>query len=288
LPGREIDKYLFGHDEPWTGEKIYRLADAAEKFSAGRGADVDVDPLDESIDRPIPLTSNDADVAGIYLRYRLYTYQPDEMITMMALAGMRPGKLDFDPRLYQYGGLFIYPVGILLKLCDIVDLIDADPDSYVGTGIVPAVSDVSLGSPDRIMRDLAKRGVRAFRIRGRGAQAPWGQPEHWLDQEGYERMFAAGAEDGAPVRGVAVGDLRRGIALELLPPDSALTEGSLVTTSGLGGNYPRALLIGSVKSVDERPQAPFKKASVEPMAPLSSLEMVLVLTSFRPARLAGP
>ncbi len=87
------------------------------------------------------------------------------------------------------------------------------------------------------------------------------------------------------VRGVAEGDLRRGLVLDLLPPDSPLAEGSLVTTSGLGGNYPRALLIGSVQGVEQRPQSPFTKATLEPAANLSTLDTVLVLVSFRPARL---
>lgn len=77
----------------------------------------------------------------------------------------------------------------------ILDLIESDPETFTGTGMVPAVSDVSLGAPDRAMRDLAKGGIRAFRIRGRGAQPQWGQPERWLEQDGYERMFATGAED---------------------------------------------------------------------------------------------
>ncbi|UCE59537.1 MAG: glycosyltransferase family 39 protein [Phycisphaerales bacterium] len=129
LPSRSIDKYLFNlGSEPWPGERIYRLAGAAEKFSAIRGADVDLDPLDKSSGEPIPLTAREEDVAKIYLRYRLYTYQPDEMITMMALAGMHPGELDLDPRLYQYGGLFIYPVGGLIKVCGIVGLIDVRSD----------------------------------------------------------------------------------------------------------------------------------------------------------------
>ncbi len=132
LPSRKIDKYLFGDGEPWSGEKIYRLAAAGEKFDAARlmstGADVDVDPLDKHRDGPILLTGTEEDVAKIYLRYRLYTYQPDEMITMMALAGMRPGQFDFDPRLYQYGGLFIYPVGALIKLCGVLGLIDVRGD----------------------------------------------------------------------------------------------------------------------------------------------------------------
>ena len=128
LPTSRIDNYLFGEEPPWPGEKIYRLAHADGKFSPARGADVDVDPLVKSTSGPILLTATEEDVAKIYLRYRLYTYQPDEMITMMALAGMRPGKLDFDPRLYQYGGLFIYPVGALIKACDAVGLIDVRSD----------------------------------------------------------------------------------------------------------------------------------------------------------------
>ena len=128
LPSRAIDQYLFGGGPAWPGEKIYRLAGAGEKFSPQRGADVDSDPLERTGGEAIPLTATEADVAKIYLRYRLYTYQPDEMITMMALAGMRPGKLDLDPRLYQYGGLFIYPVGTLIGACGAVGLIDIRGD----------------------------------------------------------------------------------------------------------------------------------------------------------------
>ncbi len=128
LPSRKIDKYLFGDGEVWSGEKIYRLAKAEAKFDPTRGADVDVDPLNRRSDKPIPLTATEEDVAKIYLRYRLYTYQPDEMITMMALAGMRPSKLELDPRLYQYGGLFIYPIGALIKSCGLLGLIDVRGD----------------------------------------------------------------------------------------------------------------------------------------------------------------
>jgi rod shape-determining protein MreC len=92
---------------------------------------------------------------------------------------------------------------------------------------------------------------------------------------------------GSPIRGVAEGDLRQGLLLDLLPPDAAIPEGSLVSTSGLGGNYPRALLIGSVDAVEQRPQSPFTRATVEPAASLSGLDTVLVLLSFRPARLTG-
>src|SRR5205085_11474903 len=75
----------------------------------------------------IVLNENDQQRAQIIRRYRLYTYQPDEMITMLALASMNPARRDFDPKLYQYGGLWVYPVGALLKLGMIVHFVPIPP-----------------------------------------------------------------------------------------------------------------------------------------------------------------
>jgi hypothetical protein len=66
--------------------------------------------------------------ARILRRYRLYSYQPDEMITFRALAMMHPGALDFDPKLYQYGGLWIYPIGAMLKAASLVGLVTVNGD----------------------------------------------------------------------------------------------------------------------------------------------------------------
>ena len=89
------------------------------------------------------------------------------------------------------------------------------------------------------------------------------------------------------VRGVAEGHLRHGIVLDL-PADAAVEQGDLVVTSGLGGNYPRALLIGTIESINNQPQSPFTRTTVEPAADLEVLDTVLVIVSFRPARLEGP
>lgn len=127
LPSKAIDTHLFGTGPGWSGERIATLAAAAKRGDRAVGADVDVDPLDKTAlgQAPIRLNATDADAAEIYLRYRLYTHQPDEMITMMALQRMKPSQLRFDPGLYQYGGLFIYPVGALIKAADIVGLLNA-------------------------------------------------------------------------------------------------------------------------------------------------------------------
>jgi len=108
---------------PWNGE-----GDRPSPQPAPPKGEGDVIPGAHRPGEAILLTVTDEDIAKIYLRYRLYTYQPDEMIIMMALAGMRPGCLQLDPRLYQYGGLFIYPVGALIKLCGLFGLIDVRSD----------------------------------------------------------------------------------------------------------------------------------------------------------------
>lgn len=90
------------------------------------------------------------------------------------------------------------------------------------------------------------------------------------------------------VRGVLQGNLRPNVVLDLLPPDAKIDEGDLVVTSGLGGNYPPGILIGVVKNVQQRPESAFTRATVEPAAKLSSLDTILVLLNFMPARLASP
>lgn len=54
------------------------------------------------------------------LRFKLYTVDADEVDSVMALARIRLAKFQFDPHFYQYGGSFLYPLGVyyalLLKL----------------------------------------------------------------------------------------------------------------------------------------------------------------------------
>jgi len=151
-----------------------------------------------------------------------------------------------------------------------------DPDSTVNAQVVPApspqgspaASDVIIGATPTPQPAGASPGTTA-------APTPAPSPT----------PVATAGDQGSSLRGVVEGDLRHGLWLDLLPPDLTLPEGSLVSTSGLGGNYPRALLIGSVEAVEQRPQSPFTTAEIEPAASLSGLDTVLVLLSFPPARL---
>ncbi len=87
------------------------------------------------------------------------------------------------------------------------------------------------------------------------------------------------------IEGVVSGGLHDGLSMDLIPQDAEVELGSIVTTSGLGDNFPEALVIGWLTSVRGEPQDMFQKADVEPAANRSRLENVLVITSFTPAHL---
>ena len=122
LPSSKSDDLLFGHTPAWDAAR-YNLKPALEQLGArNAGADVDLNPL-ANRDRIIELTPDEAARAEILRRYRLYSRQPDEMIIFRALERMHPRDLDLDPKLYQYGGGYIYLVGAALGAAALVRLV---------------------------------------------------------------------------------------------------------------------------------------------------------------------
>ena len=95
------------------------------------------------------------------------------------------------------------------------------------------------------------------------------------------RMDPSGAQ--AVLTGSYTGDL----SLENIPQDAAVQIGDLVMTSGLGGNYPTDVLVGQITSVRRRETDLFQRAVVQPAVDFSALEIVLIITNFRPVEI-GP
>jgi predicted TIM-barrel fold metal-dependent hydrolase len=69
-----------------------------------------------------------------------------------------------------------------------LDTIAKYPDVFVGTAVI----DPHQADPARLMDELAKKGVRAFRIHPRVSGQP---PAKWLEPAGFKAMFAAGARN---------------------------------------------------------------------------------------------
>lgn len=76
----------------------------------------------------------------------------------------------------------------------------------------------------------------------------------------------------------ANGELR----IELLEQSAVVEEGDLALTSGLGGSYPSDIPVGQVISVRKRDFELFQEAVISPAVDFDGLEVVLIITSFRP------
>ena len=113
LPSRADDELLFGGEPAWSAARYDASGALRAREQREAGADTDLNPL-TARDQIACLTANEAARAEILRRYRLYSRQPDEMITFMALQRMRPAEWDFDPKLYQYGGGYVYLIGAAL------------------------------------------------------------------------------------------------------------------------------------------------------------------------------
>ena len=108
---------LFPQGSEWSRERVaeVRQETTAEKIAEHLGADVDPNPT-QATHQPRWLNETPTSQAEIFSRFLLYSAQPDEMITFRALGQMAPARWKLDPKMYQYGGMFVYPVGVLAKI----------------------------------------------------------------------------------------------------------------------------------------------------------------------------
>jgi predicted TIM-barrel fold metal-dependent hydrolase len=123
----------------------------------------------------------------------------DDIAHYPLAAGWRPQ--DMRPRRFTPEDLFRHckPAGVdrvnLIQMSYyrfensyMTDMIALYPAVFVGTAVIDPRAD----RPDRLMTELAKKKVRAFRILPKLADLP---PERWLEPAGYAKMFAAGARN---------------------------------------------------------------------------------------------
>lgn len=67
-----------------------------------------------------------------------------------------------------------------------------------------------------------------------------------------------------------------------IPQADTVSVGDTVFTSGLGGTFPRQVLIGQIVSVERNDYDLYQTAVVQPTVDFNRLEMVLVVTDFEP------
>jgi rod shape-determining protein MreC len=91
-------------------------------------------------------------------------------------------------------------------------------------------------------------------------------------------IYLQNADTNAVLLGSVTGD----VSLDLISQDAVVQPGDLILTSGLGGGYPQDLIIGQVVTVRSLEYELFQQATVQPAVDFTRLEIVLVITNFRP------
>lgn len=82
--------------------------------------------------------------------------------------------------------------------------------------------------------------------------------------------------------GVLTAELSGELHIEMISQEETITPEELVLTSGLGGNYPPDIPVGQVLSIRKRDYELFQEATIRASVDFFDLEIVLIITSFRP------
>jgi rod shape-determining protein MreC len=91
-------------------------------------------------------------------------------------------------------------------------------------------------------------------------------------------VFLQKADTSAILFGSVTGDM----SLDMISQNATVESGDLILTSGLGGGFPSDLIIGQVVTVRTLEFELFQQATIQPAVDFTRLEIVLVITNFRP------
>jgi rod shape-determining protein MreC len=152
------------------------------------------------------------------------------------------------------------------------DVIGRDPSPFLRYIIIRKGSDDGIRHGMPVVTDQG--------LIGRIAQVNPGASSVQLitDPASAVNVHMQSAQKEAILTGSVTGDL----TLDMVPKDIKIPTGEVILTSGLGGMFPANLMIGQVVSVHQKQNELFQTASVQPTVDFSTVQMVLIITNFKP------
>lgn len=77
--------------------------------------------------------------------------------------------------------------------------------------------------------------------------------------------------------GLVQGQVGMGLRINQIPQETDLKKGNVVVTSGLGGEYPKGLIIGKIENITKKNNSIFQTASLRTSINFKSLERVQII-----------
>lgn len=106
----------------------------------------------------------------------------------------------------------------------------------------------------------------------------WSRVRLIIDASSLVNALAQSTRASGLVQGQADGSL----VMRAVPQGDTISVGDTVFTSGLGGSFPRQILIGQITEVERKDYELYQTAAVQPTVDFDHLEVVLVITDFEP------
>ena len=98
-----------------------------------------------------------------------------------------------------------------------------------------------------------------------------------LDTASAVSSVVGSSRDNIIVRGTL--DNKKMLKATYIPTSASLLEGDKIETSGLGGIYPKGIIIGTIKEINNTKNLTNRYAMVEPAVNFNKIETVLVITN---------
>lgn len=152
------------------------------------------------------------------------------------------------------------------------NVIGRDVSPFIRSILIGGGSDtgISKGMPVVTSRGLVGRVVEVFATYSRVQLIT--DPENAVNVKFQESR----------TEGVLTAQLNGELVVDLIDLNAELSQGELVLTSGLGGKYPADIPVGAILSIHHRDYDLFQQATIQSSVEFDQLDIVLVITNFRP------